>query len=199
MLIKNNLNIKKLIFIAFSLVVSIQMIRSTIPASRVTKQLNVILNIEANTIDATNLANFTKIGSRRFTQSFLGYSLSKPFEGVGIGESSQYFIDQATRYNISLKNQKNIYNRDNVTPNSYMAELCYEIGYLNTLIFLFIISIPMIRLTKGLDKFLFIFGILQLLILSTTTFVTPWLFMALSMNKFLQSNKQPKTIHLNSI
>lgn len=193
---QNILSIQKLIYLAFSLIVVILILKINFPNLRITKQLNVILNVQTDEISTSDLAIMTKIGSRRLTQSFLGYSLSKPFKGVGIGESSEFFLSEAANLNSKLKRIDNIYQRQGVTPNSYLAQMCYEIGYLNCLIFLLIIFISTIRYIKSSNKFLLMFGIFQLLFLSTNSFITPWLFLALSMNKSIELNSETSKINI---
>ena len=154
--------------------------------SRFLNQFNTIKEIVFNqkAMSTDNLFLLNKIGSRRLTQSFLGYEMSKPFEGVGLGSSKDFFINNAINYNSTLRKISNISSRENIAPTSYFAQMSFEIGYINSTLFLFIVlSRKLFSNIKKIDLFLFSFGILQLLFLSTIVFVTPWLFLSLSLRK----------------
>ena len=147
----------------------------------------VIVNMfSATTWDGSNyLSIINVVGGPRFVLSFAAF-FESGILGYGVGSSDLVFTE-------IVKNSGNIFNPHSIefisrevkiTSGSYLSQVSFEGGMI-TLIFISII------LFKNIKKHLFligVFGYLQLLLLSSTTMITPWVFLAFASNKFLQSN-----------
>ena len=125
------------------------------------------------------------IGGPRFVLSFAAFFESGIW-GYGVGSADLIFDE-------IVKNSGNIFNPHaiefisrevKITTSSYLSQISFEGGIL-TSIFISII------LARNIKKRLFLIGAcgyLQLLCLSSTTMITPWVILAFASNKFLQSN-----------
>ena len=135
--------------------------------------------------DSNYLLIANLIGGPRLVLSLAAF-FESGFWGYGAGSADLIFGQ-------IVKNSGNIFNPHSIefiarevkiSSGGYLSQIAFEGGILT---FIFV----SIMLAKNIKKRLFLiglFGYLQLLFLSTTTMVTPWVFLAFASNRFLQSN-----------
>lgn len=120
------------------------------------------------------------VGSRRLVQTIAGYVLSPPVRIGSVGDVHETFYEEAKGTKVDFTDMENIGTRP-VVPNAYAANLSFMIGWVPALVFCFSAYVAF-RLDKlmVINKPLFLFGVFQLLIFSTASLVTPWIFIGLA-------------------
>ena len=171
--LKNKINIYRV-----AVVFSLLLLLVVVSGDRIKDQYSRVFSVLVQDEIIISPGFLSDVGSRRLTQTYYGFVLSDSFSGVGIGNSEESFIGNAVGYAPELRNISNIYDRE-VSPTSYLAQLSYEIGLFNAFIFLLILFVYPLYIVKP-NYFIFLFGFFQLFVFSTTTFITPWIFLALS-------------------
>jgi hypothetical protein len=115
------------------------------------------------------------IGGPRLLLSIAGFANSTSF-GVGLGESEKYFNMVSSADVVNFKNIPYLADSSR-TPNSYMAQICYEIGGFRFSIICMALSFFW-YFSK--QKYIFFLGIFQLFLFSTTSMITPWITLSVS-------------------